>query len=61
MTALVTAKAVIPLTPRSMVEPLLKVTCRVVELKIGSGVGDGVGVGEVVEVGFGVLICVGLG
>jgi hypothetical protein len=60
-TAFVTAKAVIPLIPRSTIEPLLRVACRDVELKMGWGEGVGFGVGEGVGVGLGVLICVGFG
>ena len=53
MIALKTAKAVIPLTPRFIIESLLEVACKVVELKmgLGEGVGIGVGVGEGVELG----------
>ena len=42
--AFVTANAVIPLISRSMIEPLVKVACRIAELNVGlgKGVGDGV-------------------
>lgn len=61
MTASVTDKAVIPLTPRLTIVPLMEVACSVFEVKIGVGEGVGVCVGEGVKVGLDGIVCIGVG